>query len=238
MLVPLESPKRDSSDFRSNILTGSAGISRRGFQQFSRQHADWFRWNLPEGIPAITTRSMAIRYRTFIPDETYFITFTILGWQKVFTSDKYCQLIFKWFDYVRNIYGNKIFGYVVMPNHVHCLMKISSNSKPLPILVLNAKRFLAYEIIDLLKEDKDYQLLNFFKFNKIRQAAKHRVFEDGYDSQIIQSEKFFLQKLNYIHKNPCQEKWELAKSPEEYLYSSASNYIFGKGIFPIDVVDF
>jgi Transposase and inactivated derivatives len=181
---------------------------------------------------------MAIRDKIYIPGETYFITFTILGWQKIFTSEKYYQLIFKWFDYIKNNYGNKIHGYVIMPNHIHCLIKFSLTSKPPPILIFNAKRFLAYEIINLLEEDKNYRLLNFFKFNKIKQAAKHRIFEDGYDSKIIQSLKFFLQKLNYIHKNPCQEKWQLAKAPEEYIYSSASDYDFGKGIYPVDLVDF
>ncbi len=30
------------------------------------------------------------------------------------------------------------------------------------------------------------------------------------------SKKFFQQKLNYIHFNPCQPHWNLAASPEEY----------------------
>lgn len=33
-----------------------------------------------------------------------------------------------------------------------------------------------------------------------------------------------LQKLNYIHNNPLQEKWLLAKSAENYLFSSAQFY--------------
>jgi hypothetical protein len=47
-----------------------------------------------------------------------------------------------------------------------------------------------------------------------------------------------LQKLNYIHNNPCQEKWQLAKAPEEYKHSSAANYISGKGFYEVKVVDF
>ena len=35
---------------------------------------------------------MAVRNKTdFIANEIYYITFTILDWQHVFTSDKYCQ---------------------------------------------------------------------------------------------------------------------------------------------------
>jgi putative transposase len=33
-----------------------------------------------------------------------------------------------------------------------------------------------------------------------------------------------LQKLNYIHLNPLQERWNLAERPEEYHWSSAKFY--------------
>ncbi len=35
------------------------------------------------------------------------------------------------------------------------------------------------------------------------------------------------EKLNYIHRNPLQEKWNLATKPEEYFYSSANFYLTG-----------
>jgi REP element-mobilizing transposase RayT len=181
---------------------------------------------------------MAVRNKTFVPDEIYFITFTINGWQNIFINEKYCQLIFKWFDYVRDNYGNKIYGYAIMPNHVHCLMHISNQSKPLPILILNAKRFLAYEIVKLLKEDDNTALLDYFRENKKDPRARHKIFTSRYDSLIIQSRKLFLEKLNYIHKNPCQEKWQLADCPENYKYSSASNYILNKGVYPVELMDF
>jgi hypothetical protein len=79
--------------------------------------------------------------------------------------------------------------------------------------------------------------LNIFAVNaRTADRAKHRVFSDRYDSQIIQSEKFYYQKLNYIHFNPCQEHWQLAQNPEDYIHSSAANYIIGSGIYPVDVL--
>jgi putative transposase len=181
---------------------------------------------------------MAVRNKIILSNETYFITFTILGWQKIFVEDKYCRLILKWFDYVKNNYSDKIYGYVIMPNHIHCLIYVADKSKPLPVLIFNAKRFLAYEIVKLLTSDNKTTLLDYFKDNKIKPAAKHKVFEDRYDSQIVQSRKYFLEKLNYIHNNPCAKKWKLAVKPEDYLYSSASNYILGKGFYDIDIMDF
>ncbi|MCX6796670.1 MAG: transposase [Candidatus Falkowbacteria bacterium] len=156
----------------------------------------------------------------------------------MFVEDKYCQSVFKWFDYIRNNYEDKIHGYVIMPNHIHCLIYISDKSKPLPILIFNAKRFLAYEVVNLLKNDSKNNLLNYFKENKTKPKSKHKIFKDRYDSQIIQSRKYFLEKLNYIHNNVCAEKWRLAEKPQDYPYSSARNYMSGKGIYDIDVMDF
>jgi len=39
------------------------------------------------------------------------------------------------------------------------------------------------------------------------------------------SDYVFMQKLDYIHNNPVQEKWRLAEHPENYKYSSANFYL-------------
>ena len=207
---------------------------------------------------------MAVRNKTpFMPNEIYFITFTILGWKHVFTSDKYCDLVYKWFNYMKDKYDNKIYGYVIMPNHVHLFLYVSGKSPKLPSLIFSAKKFLAFGIRDLLENRQNplrrdsaatrmgdsaatdsiteydkIDLLIFFAENKTKANANYKIFEPRYDSLIIQSEKFFLGKLNYIHNNPCQEKWSLAENPEDYVYSSASNYILGKGRYNIEVMGF
>ncbi len=38
------------------------------------------------------------------------------------------------------------------------------------------------------------------------------------------TEQVFLQKLEYIHNNPVQSKWQLANFPEQYKFSSAKFY--------------
>ena len=39
--------------------------------------------------------------------------------------------------------------------------------------------------------------------------------------------KIIYQKLDYIHANPVQEKWNLCKEPKDYIYSSAEFYETG-----------
>jgi hypothetical protein len=53
---------------------------------------------------------------------------------------------------------------------------------------------------------------------------KHRVYEVSSDIKPCYTDKFLLQKLEYIHANPVTGKWELADSAEKYLHSSAAFY--------------
>jgi putative transposase len=50
--------------------------------------------------------------------------------------------------------------------------------------------------------------------------------------QECRTEKFIIQKLNYIHNNPCAVG--LCAKPEDYRHSSAKFYITNKqGIYPV-----
>ncbi len=42
----------------------------------------------------------------------------------------------------------------------------------------------------------------------------HEVFESSFDIKECFSKRIIIQKLNYIHFNPCTGKWMLADCPE------------------------
>jgi REP element-mobilizing transposase RayT len=175
----------------------------------------------------------------FLKRNIYFITFTILGWKNIFTSDKYTELVYKWFDYQKLKYDNMIFAYTIMPNHFHGVFYLSEKSPNISKLIQNGKRFLAYGIVRLLEEEPNFELLEYFKSKaETKKNAKHKIFEDGFDCKIIYSENFLIQKINYIHTNPCSKKWNLCVYPQDYTHSSASNYINGSGKYQIDMIKF
>lgn len=181
---------------------------------------------------------MSVRDKTEYQANTiYFITFTICEWQHIFTSEKYYNLIYKWFDYQKENYGNKIHGYIIMPNHFHGLLYLTEQSPVLSVLIKNAKRFLAYEIVKLLEEDGREDILTLFAEKARKEkGAKYKVFEARYDSKVIDDEKIYFEKLNYIHNNPCNKGWNLVQMPEEYKHSGARNYLFGDGLYSIDIL--
>ena len=120
---------------------------------------------------------------------------------------------------------------MIIPNHVHILLSYNS-PKTLNNFVGNGKRFIAYEIVERLKQANNKELLETLRsgVNKSdnKKGALHQVFEESFEAKLCFSKKFIQQKLNYIHNNPCAKKWMLAVDPVSYLHSSALYYETGK----------
>ena len=53
---------------------------------------------------------------------------------------------------------------------------------------------------------------------------KYQIWKRNSMSIDLINEKFFKQKLDYVHNNPCQSRWNLAEHPTEDRYSSTSYY--------------
>ncbi|MCB0503131.1 MAG: hypothetical protein KDD32_10625 [Bacteroidetes bacterium] len=116
-----------------------------------------------------------------------------------------------------------------MPNHFHGLFFLKENSSlNLNKLIANGKRFWAYEIVQQLEKLGEYELLHFLQkevsLKEIRIGKKHEIFQPSFDSKICYSRKMLETKLDYIHRNPNQGKWHLAKTYVDYPYSSAAFY--------------
>jgi REP element-mobilizing transposase RayT len=125
-----------------------------------------------------------------------------------------------------------IVAYVIMPNHIHCMIHFPNAGFNLNKIIGNAKRFMAYEIINRLERNDQHELLHILSTavtpNEKKKGQLHRVFKNSFDAKPIFSEKFLLQKINYIHRNPVAGKWMLVKDFIAYEHSSASFYETGK----------
>ena len=177
--------------------------------------------------------------RTAIPEHEgiYFITFTCINWLSLFELSNGYAAVYKWFDYLIGK-GHFLLGYVIMPNHVHLLIAFRNSGQSLNKVVGNGKRFMAYDIIQRLKEAGNDQLLvqlsSYVSVAERKKGKLHEVFEPSFDWKECLSHNFIEQKLNYIHENPCKGKWQLASKLEEYEHSSANYYITGEqGVYPV-----
>ncbi len=116
-----------------------------------------------------------------------------------------------------------------MPNHIHAIIAFRNTGKRINTIIGNGKRFMAYELVERLKDSNFYFLLEpmsnwVASFDKARNK-KHEVFESSFDWKECNSVGFIEQKLDYIHTNPCKGNERLAEHPAEYEHSSAAFYI-------------
>ena len=125
-----------------------------------------------------------------------------------------------------------------MPNHLHLLLHYLQGNSSLNTVIGNGKRFMAYDLIDALERLHEDFLLSRLQLavrpKDRKKGKRHEVWKGSFDVKECWTEKFVLQKLNYMHNNPCSGKWKLAESPIEYLHSSALFYSTGKQrLYPV-----
>src|SRR4051812_47979128 len=114
----------------------------------------------------------------------FFITFTCHKWLALIDKVNGYDIIYAWFDHLK-MKGHYINGYVIMPNHVHILVSFTRTVQSINTIIGNGKRFMAYEIINRLKENNEKELLEDLSENvelKRKENKKlHDVWELSFD---------------------------------------------------------
>ncbi len=165
-------------------------------------------------------------------NETYFCTLTCYKWKSLFEEANAYSAVYTWFEHLKRD-NCHIIAYVIMPNHLHCLVTPTKPQKTLNKLVSEGKRFMAYAIVKNLIELRKWSILEELEAgvqeSERRKSKKHQVFRLSFDARQCHSEKMLEQKLDYIHTNPVKGKWSLVDDFTDYPHSSASFYELQKG---------
>ena len=179
------------------------------------------------GIRGINMRS---RYKTYNQEGVFYVTSSIVNWINIFSEDIYFNILIDTFNFRRLKGEIKLFGYVIMPSHFHLIMHSINVSRAMQ----NIKSYTAAKIIEQLKRDLKFVILEMLKENKqeFKNDSTYQVWQEGFHPQLIISNKMLLQKLEYIHNNPIRAG--LCEKAEDWKYSSARNYYLDKGLVEID----
>lgn len=180
---------------------------------------------------------MPVKRQITETDGVYFGTFTCIHWLPLIAQTNSFDMVYNWFNHLKSK-GHYIAGYVIMPNHVHALIAFRNTRQSINTIIGNGKRFMAYGIINRLKAQNDEKLLH--RLHLLVEATdkernkKHEVWEDSFDWKECRTNEYMLQKLVYMHDNPCKGKWNLAAAPVDYEHSSARYYITGdQGVYEV-----
>ncbi len=165
--------------------------------------------------------SMARRARKASKSGIYHVMIRGINRQTIFEDgkdeEKYLELLRSY----RKRCGFALYGYCLMRNHAHLLIKEAAH---LSVLSVNGSD---------IEIGPGEPLENVFKrigvsyvtyFNRKYKRVGH-LFQDRYRSEPVESDAYLLMALRYIHRNPI--KAGICEKPEGYGASSYHEYING-----------
>ncbi len=134
--------------------------------------------------------------------QTHFVTFSCFRRRPSFTADAAKRTFEGALERVRRSFRLCVYGYVVMPEHVHLLL-----SEP--------QRQTLAEALKSLKQGVARRLI----------GTAERFWQKRYYDFNIRTYQQYVEKLRYIHRNPVTRG--LCERPEDWEWSSFRHYATG-----------
>ena len=155
--------------------------------------------------------------------EVYFWTATINKWQYLLQEDEFKNIVISSFEYLSNSGKMDVFTFVIMPNHIHAIVRINE---------LNGKEttqgvFLKYTAHEFKKLLLSKYLHRLALYEVVAKNKQYEFWERDSLAIHLYTQEVAFQKLDYIHNNPLASHWNLSTRPECYKYSSAQYYELG-----------
>ncbi len=169
---------------------------------------------------------MTTRWRPeFDPCHPYFVTTTTANRAHIFKRDIVKRILVDVLYYVSLMNRVSLYAFVIMPNHTHVIVQYSEDVPPKD-WARAYKTSTSQLIVRLYEVEHNLCALEMLAAAVTRpDKQEYKVWEDNYWSENIFTPDFLEQKLTYLHNNPLQPHWQLAETPEEYLWSSARLYL-------------
>lgn len=134
--------------------------------------------------------------------QTHFVTFCCFHRQRLLLADAPKRIFEAALERIRRGHGLRIYGYVVMPEHVHLLLS-EPRRETLAVAMKSLKQGVARRLLG---------------------NAAH-FWQKRYHDRNVRDHPEFIEKLRYIHRNPV--KAGLCARPEDWAWSSFRHYASG-----------
>ncbi len=142
--------------------------------------------------------------------QSHFITFSCYRHLRLLSAPAVRDTFVAALEQTRLHYSLRVYGFVVMPDHVHLLV-----SEPERGLLANAVQSLK---IASAKRTSAWRRLD---------DLCSPLWQKRYYDFNIRDHGQFVEKLRYIHRNPVRRG--LAENPDDWLWSSFRHYATGEG---------
>ena len=163
------------------------------------------------------------RFRIVEDAHVYFVTYTIVEWLPVFVSEKACRIVsdsLKFCHQKKRLCTN---AYVIMPTHLHAIFFDETfDNERLQQSLADFRKFTGRQLSDYCASHLPKCFLETLRASSTADR-KRRFWQPSRHPEAIQSEKFWRQKLDYLHENPCRKG--LVSQAASWRFSSAAYYV-------------
>ncbi len=178
---------------------------------------------------------MSDKYTPHNPDGLYFLTLTAVAWVDVFTRKEYKQLIVDSLRYCQRHKGLELYGWCLMPSHLHLLARAAEGHQLGPI-IRDFKKYTTKAVVRLIDEGgesrRDWLLYRFtYAAKLLERIEEHKMWQDGSHAVECFTPEFTQQKLHYIHQNPVTDL--TVAEAKHYVFSSAGAYAGVPGLLEV-----
>jgi putative transposase len=169
----------------------------------------------------------------------YFITFAVVSWVDVFTRKQYQDIVVESLRFCQNQKGLILYAWVVMSNHVHLIVSAELDSKVSDIL-RDFKKYTSVQILRAISnnphESRRSWMMKIFEDAGLQNArnTNHQFWRQHNHPIELRSNIMKGQRLDYLHANPV--KAGMVDYPEDYVFSSARNYVGRFGLLDIELL--
>lgn len=180
--------------------------------------------------------SMSTGYQIYNQHGYYFLTFQVVGWVDIFTREDYRQVLMEAFSYCIHNKGLRVHAYVVMSNHVHCILSASVGN--LSDIIRSLKSWSAKALWQRLctgpESRREWMKAIFSQTATAHQRnSSYQIWTHENHALELTGDAFTRSKLNYLHQNPVRARWVL--EAQDWFYSSAAAYYFGEQRGPLTI---
>ena len=150
---------------------------------------------------------------------SHFVTFSCYRRQPNFVSPAVYDLFPRCLEDMRRRFGMRIYGYVVMPEHVHLLL-----SEPDQGTLADAIHYLKLSFAKRLRSLRTGAPGSPLRWANLGSEKLGSFWQKRYYDRNVRDAPEFSVKLRYLHRNPV--KRGLVKEPGDWKWSSFRHYAF------------
>jgi putative transposase len=163
------------------------------------------------------------RYRINAEGAVYFVTFTVVEWLPIFVSEGACRIITDSLNFCNQQKSLCTNAFVIMPTHIHVIFFDRDFNSARLIQTLNEfRKYTGRSLSDYCNRHLPLCFSETLRKNASEDRDR-RLWQPSRHPELIETESFWTQKLDYLHDNPRPKG--LVVRPEYWRFSSAAYYV-------------